>query len=123
MKKINDYWVDDFNNRWSTKSFSLVKAVVISEPSKVSINEVSLSKFYGVFRSRNNRIEDRNFIQREEYDTGNFRLRCIFELTNGNGHPCWKNENLKKLIYELITNGWSVLEFGSAKELFDWLNN
>lgn len=72
-------------------------------------------KYYGVV------VDGRKgFITCSEYNS-RFTIRCIRELTLGNGWTHRDSGSLDGIIGNCINGGYAVSQFDTAKELFDWI--
>ena len=97
-----------------------MKKVVIKEVvQEVSINNLSLDKYYGIKESPN----WKGFITQSDYESNRFVTLCSEELTRGNGWEIHNNcRSLKTLIERLLKSNFEVYEFDTHKELFKWLS-
>jgi hypothetical protein len=102
-----------------------MKQVHITSPSLpiTMTSAVSKSKYYGIQQKVNGC--KKGFLHRERFNLGNYSIRCIDYLTEGNSWdiPEWRSSELQVTIEILIKDerGFDVYEFDTAKELFLWL--
>jgi hypothetical protein len=91
---------------------------VIMENETVTVQEVSLDKFYGY----SNGSGSKGFCLRSGYDKGAFRFVSLESFTRGNGYTEIEGQTLSQTIESLIkSNNLDFFEFNTAKELFSWL--
>jgi hypothetical protein len=84
----------------------------------IEASKVSPIKYYGVRDS----VGDRGFITRSEYESGDYIVLCVEEVTEGNGYYTDTTESLSELITSLVNLEFKVYEFDTYKELFKWLS-
>lgn len=96
-----------------------MKQVLTSIPKSnfILAAQASHNKYYGVLNISTKR---RGFITRTVFDTGDHELRCIEQITNGNGWDVTASE-LSDLIKLAIEEGWNVFEFETPEELMKWV--
>lgn len=87
-------------------------------PPQYPVTKVSVDKFYGATK-----YDQFGFITRENYNRGNYGLRCTNLLTNGNGWDYHNSPELSKTINLAISSGWTVYEFNTFHELMSWILN
>lgn len=94
-----------------------MREVVVKPVSKYVLAAAACEdKFYGVEINGY-----KNFITREQFNSGNFVIRAVHSLTNGNGYGAYGNECLRTLIEKAIENNNKVFEFDSFNDLAVWL--
>lgn len=95
----------------------------LPEQNVTLVENVNSSKYYGV----REKFEPYNkgFIARERYERGNFVIRCIDGLTNGNQWSKLNDNGFETLedVIEWLLKGipFEVYEFDTAQELMRWL--
>lgn len=79
------------------------------------LSDVSAGKYYGLIPNPNDET-DKAFVVREQYESGDFIVLSLTELTNGNDYR--RDSDL-----EFLLGCFSeIYEFDTAKELFKWLS-
>jgi hypothetical protein len=95
------------------------KVILKKQNDVVHIEEVQNEKFYGVLPGGDSSM--RGFITRERFDEGNYTIRAINCLTNGNGWQSWSRTSLRTMIEALLAANKSVYEFDTFQELMEWV--
>lgn len=94
------------------------KVVIKKELKEVSIDLVSVEKYYGI-----EEFDNKGFITQAQFESDKFITICTTEITKGNGWPSYnKCKNIHSLISRLIVDDITVYEFDTHKELFKWLS-
>ncbi len=103
-----------------------MKQVINCSTNTITNAQVDNNKFYGIQQKkyRGNDLGRKGFIQRQSYNSGNYRLSSIDGITRGNmwDTPRWQHNDLSILIRVLNDDpqGFNVYEFNTANELFTW---
>ena len=84
------------------------------------IADVDHEKYYGAGMEGFVK-EEKAFIIRENYDSGEFKVYVADEMTNGNA-LIFQSRSLKDLIRTLMNESYEVYEFDTSTELFKWLS-
>lgn len=82
--------------------------------------EITDKKYYGILNS----IGYKGFILKESFDSSEFKILCINEITRGNSFGIqgkFSFVSLKETIKQAILSNCSVYEFETPQELFAWL--
>jgi hypothetical protein len=95
-----------------------MKEVINTSRDTVNVSEVNSYKFYGFVQNHTN---SKGFISRVSYGGGNYQMKAITELTEGNSWPSHSRSNLQGTIENLLNKNFTVYQFDTSKELFTWL--
>jgi hypothetical protein len=94
-----------------------MKKVINAHANEVSVENCSEDFFYGISKGF------RFFVTREQFEGGKFVVRCLSNLTRGNGNSALERDSLKELLSNAIKNRFDVFEFETAEELMKWVLN
>lgn len=91
---------------------------------KPVIQEVALDKinfnlgYFGVLVDANSR----GFVTREHFNSfSDFTVRCLQDLTGGNGWTQCDSARLSDLIAKALKRGWIVYQFDTPEALMQWI--
>ena len=74
--------------------------------------------YYGVKMS----INQKGFISRRDYGSGDFRLYAVEAVTRGNYWCSYDSTDLKSILSTLLDRSKEVFVFDTPQELFEWLS-
>lgn len=96
-----------------------MKKVINTSRDTVNVSEVDSDMFYGFIQNQTN---SKGFITRANFCHGNFQMKSITDLTEGNSWPTHsRSNNLQDSINNLLNYNFTVYQFDTSKELFTWL--
>ena len=95
-----------------------MRQVVKESIGTVYIGDVDIDKYYGVVIGKQ---KHKGFITRLDFDEGTFAVRCLDNITNGNGWDQFEADTLESCIDILIESNDEVFEFENERDLMYWL--